>query len=42
MSNMPETVISAPFAGYSSGFGALIGVTGGYLFGYLPLAFCSG
>lgn len=30
------------FAGYSSGFGALIGVTGGYLFGYLPLAFCSG
>ena len=30
------------FAGYSSGIGALVSVTGGYLIGYLPLAFCSG
>ena len=30
------------FAGYSSGIGALVGVTGGYLIGYLPLAFCNG
>ncbi len=30
------------FAGYASGFGILFGVTGGFLFGYIPLAFCSG
>lgn len=30
------------FAGYSSGIGILFGMTGGYLFGYLPLAFCTG
>ncbi len=30
------------FAGYSSGAGILFGMTGGYLFGYLPLAFCTG
>ena len=30
------------FAGYSSGPTALFGVTGGFLFGYLPLAFISG
>ncbi len=30
------------FAGWSSGAGILFGVTGGYLFGYLPLAFLSG
>jgi biotin transport system substrate-specific component len=30
------------FAGYTSGAGILFGVTGGYLFGYIPLAFLSG
>ena len=30
------------FAGYTSGVGILVGVTGGYLIGYLPLAYCSG
>lgn len=30
------------FAGYSSGLSDLFGVTGGFLFGYLPLAFFSG
>jgi len=30
------------FAGYSSGFSALVGVTGGFLVGYIPLAFCTG
>ena len=30
------------FAGYSSGPTVLFGVTGGFLFGYLPLAFISG
>ncbi|MBB5182835.1 biotin transporter BioY [Catenisphaera adipataccumulans] len=30
------------FAGYTSGFGILAGPTGGYLIGYLPLAFCTG
>ena len=30
------------FAGFSSGVGVLFGMTGGFLFGYLPLAFCSG
>lgn len=30
------------FAGYSSGPTVLFGVTGGFLFGYLPLAFVSG
>ncbi len=30
------------FAGYTSGAGILFGVTGGYLFGYIPLAFFSG
>ncbi|MBR0475073.1 MAG: biotin transporter BioY [Erysipelotrichaceae bacterium] len=30
------------FAGYSSGPTVLFGVTGGFLFGYIPLAFISG
>ena len=30
------------FAGYTSGVGILVGVTGGYLIGYLPLAYFSG
>jgi biotin transport system substrate-specific component len=30
------------FAGWSSGAGILFGMTGGYLFGYLPLAFVTG
>lgn len=30
------------FAGFSSGFGALLGPTGGYLIGYLPLALVTG
>ncbi len=30
------------FAGYSAGVGNLVGQTGGYLIGYLPLAFLSG
>ena len=30
------------FAGYASGAAILFGMTGGYLFGYLPLAFLSG
>ena len=30
------------FAGYSSGAGILFGMTGGYLFGYIPLAYISG
>ena len=30
------------FAQYTSGVGILFGVTGGFLFGYLPLAFFSG
>lgn len=28
------------FAGYSGGLQVLVGPTGGYLIGYLPLAFC--
>ncbi len=30
------------FAGYSAGVGAIVGQTGGYLVGYLPLALCAG
>ena len=30
------------FAGYSSGAGALFGVTGGFLLGYIPLGFFTG
>jgi biotin transport system substrate-specific component len=30
------------FAGWSSGISILFGMTGGYLFGYLPLAWCTG
>lgn len=30
------------FAGYGSGMGVLFGVTGGFLMGYLPLAYLSG
>ena len=30
------------FSGFSSGFGRLIGPTGGYLIGYIPLAYLSG
>ncbi len=30
------------FAGYTSGAAILFGVTGGYLFGYIPLAYFSG
>ncbi len=30
------------FAEFSSGITVLFGVTGGFLFGYLPLAYCSG
>lgn len=30
------------FAGWTSGAGILFGMTGGYLFGYLPLAFVTG
>lgn len=30
------------FANYASGFANVIGSTGGYLIGYLPLAFCTG
>lgn len=30
------------FAGYSSGIGILFGMTGGYLIGYLPLAYLTG
>ncbi len=30
------------FAGYSGGFQDIAGMTGGYIVGYLPLAFCSG
>ena len=35
--------VGAPvFAGFKGGLGALLGVTGGYLVGYLPCAFLSG
>ena len=30
------------FAGYTSGIGILVGMTGGYLIGYLPLAYLTG
>ena len=30
------------FANWTSGVGILFGMTGGYLFGYLPLAWCTG
>lgn len=30
------------YANYASGFGNLVGPTGGYLIGYIPLAFCVG
>lgn len=30
------------FAGYAAGFACLVGATGGYLIGYLPLAFIGG
>lgn len=36
-------IIGVPvFSGFSGGFQKLAGVTGGYLFGYLPCAFLSG
>ena len=36
-------IIGLPvFSGYKSGIGIILGVTGGYLIGYLPLAYFSG
>ena len=36
-------IIGIPvFAGYSSGIGVILGMTGGYVVGYIPLAYLSG